>query len=101
MTAVDSLVYQIEEYLKDDGPFESEDDVERYINESIDCNLIYDDDIFDLAKCYINGQDLLREFSMDLYSDIHSQFDYSDWVEEEEEEDWDEEEEDYDDEDED
>lgn len=94
MSALDDFVYELEELLTDEGPFEDEDDVRRYIDDHIENSFIYDDDIFDMAKHYLHGTDILRMFFDEFVCDVHSQIRYDDYVEEEEEEEyWDDDEE--------
>lgn len=45
-------------------------DIDDIVAQAIDDGLIYDDDIFDLAKKYLRGSDIIDLFYQDLFSDL-------------------------------
>lgn len=68
--SVYDLSTDIERDLETDGPFADENEVEQYIMDAIDSNLIYDDDIFEYAQEYLRGGDILDKFVDDLIGDV-------------------------------
>lgn len=60
-------------------------DVDDAVSIAIDDGLIYDDDIFDIAKKYLRGSDIIDLFYEDLFSDLVNTV--SDEVEDEDDED--------------
>lgn len=68
--SVYDLSTDIERDLETDGPFADENEVEQYIMDAIDSNLIYDDDIFEYAQEYLRGGDILDKFVDNLIGDV-------------------------------
>jgi hypothetical protein len=69
MVAAD-LANDIIEDMKADAPFESLEEAQSYVYDDIASSMIYDDDIFDMAKNYVDANELFDQFSDQLDEDV-------------------------------
>ena len=79
--------YDIAQDVANGGPYDSEDDVWKAVKDAISDSLLYDDDIFEIAKQYIDGQELIDMFFDQFLGDVMDEVgDLSDYVRDDEEE---------------
>lgn len=79
--------YDIAQDVANGGPYDSEDDVWKAVKDAISDSLLYDDDIFEIAKQYIDGQELIDMFFDQFLGDVEDEVgDLSDYVRDDEEE---------------